>query len=130
MAKSKMKRHSLCNHPSPFFSSVKNKTPVSANQETHFLPVSTLQEPLPLLESRVRRANNHHTARTLPLYLPARSAISSLLIHQDLHRIRCLLYLESRMLVTPSFFRHRMSNFVGFPCLRIMVSASPSMQMP
>ncbi|KHG15276.1 Chromatin structure-remodeling complex RSC30 [Gossypium arboreum] len=130
MAKSKMKRHSLCNLPSPFFSSVKNKTPVSANQETHFLPVSTLQEPLPLLESRVRRANNHHTARTLPLYLPARSAISSLLIHQDLHRIRCLLYLESRMLVTPSFFRHRMSNFVGFPCLRIMVSASPSMQMP
>ncbi|TYH62532.1 hypothetical protein ES332_D07G126900v1 [Gossypium tomentosum] len=44
-------------------------------------------------------------------------AISPLLICQDLHYMRRLLYPESMIPVTPSFLGHRMSRFVGFPWL-------------
>ncbi|KHG08532.1 DNA mismatch repair mutS [Gossypium arboreum] len=124
-----MKRHSLYNPSSPFFFSVERNTPVSANQETHFLPKSTLQEPQSLSKSQVLRANKHYRSRTLPLYLTVRSTISPLLICQDLHYMQHLLYPEPRMLVMPSFLCHHMSSFVGLPCLHITVSASPSMHM-
>ncbi|TYG44120.1 hypothetical protein ES288_D11G072700v1 [Gossypium darwinii] len=38
----------------------------------------------------------------------------------------CFLNPKSKMLVSFSIFRHRMSHFISFPRLRIMVSASPS----
>ncbi|KAB2037013.1 hypothetical protein ES319_D03G044000v1 [Gossypium barbadense] len=43
------------------------------------------------------------------------NVVSSLMIYQNLHCMRCFLYPKSRMLVAPSFFCHRMSRFVGLP---------------
>ncbi|TYH49346.1 hypothetical protein ES332_D10G129400v1 [Gossypium tomentosum] len=85
-------------------------------QETYFLPKSYLPKTIVSFRNASYSGTQTPQTRTLPFYLTTMIAVSPLLIYQNLHCMWRFLYPKSRMLVTPSFLRHRMSRFVGLPC--------------
>ncbi|TYH33960.1 hypothetical protein ES332_D13G095400v1 [Gossypium tomentosum] len=91
------------------------KTPLSAIQETSYLPKSYLLNFTVSLQNTSSSGTPSPLTRTRPFSYTSATVNSPFLIYQKLYCMRCFLNPKSRMLVTFSIFRHCMSHFISFP---------------